>query len=191
MKKAFLVRVFTFLIPFVVLLMGFEVFARSIPNSYKYKKEWMEANKKSVQLLVLGESATYRAIDVSMIPNAFCLANPSQLLEIDSFLLSEYVDQCPNLRTVILPLDYCNLFLNSYEDRDGKDWNLAIYYNLYMGYDKHGSFSKYHYEISCPQILLSKFKKYISKILSGKDYHINCDTLGWGGKIMKIRKSKT
>ncbi len=180
--KKFFTNVFLFLLPLFVLLVGVELVARSIPNNFRYKTEWMDKNKESVQILVLGESATYRAVNTGMLRNAFCLANPSQVLEIDSFLLSKYIGECPQLKTVILPLDYGNIFHSSYEDRGGKDWNLAIYYNLYMGYNKHGIFSKYHYETSCPRILISKLSKYLSNTCSGKGYRISCDSLGWGGQ---------
>lgn len=188
--KKFFTNVLLFLLPLIVLLVGVELVARSIPNNFRYKTEWMDKNKESLRILVLGESATYRAVNTGMLRNAFCLANPSQVLEIDSFLLSKYIGECPQLKTVILPLDYGNLFHCSYEDRGGKDWNLAIYYNLYMGYDKHGIFSKYHYETSCPMILISKFKKYLSKTLSGKKYQISCDSLGWGGRNNKDKEIK-
>ncbi len=154
-----------------------EMYARSIPNSYRYKKEWMDAHCDSVNLLIMGNSHML-SIDPSLFKNAFNLANSSQNLEYDCWLLKEYVGKCPNLSVVLLPVDYHNMFSVDYEIKDASSWNRSIYYNLYMGYPKHGYLSMYHYELACSRFMISKILKYTYSVIIGSPYDIKCDKLG-------------
>ena len=179
MKRVFIIKVVLFLIPLLAFAVGIETFVRSIPNSYSYKKQWMEGHKDSVETIILGNSHMYAAIDASLMRNAFNLSNSAQRLEIDSWLLSEYIDKCPNLKNVLVNIDDMNLFSSDYENSD-KLWNRAIYYNLYMNYPKHGNLSMYHYEISCPMSTCSKIERFILSVATRKIYNIDCDSLGRG-----------
>lgn len=182
MKNRFVLRVVIFTLPFFLILVVAEVFARSIPNHYKYKAEWMDKNCNSVKCLVLGNSHMFAGVDPSQLDGCFNLANPSQKLEYDYFLLSKYIDECPNLSVVILMVNYLNLFDKPYELKDGADWNRAIYYNLYFDYPKHSILSKYHYEAACSIYMCSKIEHFIKSKLTGASYDIGCDSLGKGTK---------
>lgn len=189
MKNRFVLKTVVFAIPFLFLLVVAEVFARSIPNSYKYKAEWMEKNCDSVKCLVFGNSHMFAGVNPSLLDGCFILANPSQKLEYDSFLLSKYIDTCPNLSTVLLMVNYINLFDKPYELKGGTDWNRAIYYNLYFVYPKHGIFSKYHYETACSIYMCSKIEHFLKSKVAGYVYDIKCDSLGKGTKYQYTPKT--
>ena len=179
MKKVFLYKVFVFILPLFIGVFGIELCARSIPNTFTYKRQWMEDHKDSIETLILGSSHMFSAIEPSLLRNAFNLANSAQNLEIDSWLLSEYIEKCPNLKNVLVNIDNMNMFMLDYESSD-KIWNRAIYYNLYFDYPKHGIFSRYHYEVSCPKLLCHKVEKYITSKFRHELYGIDCDSLGRG-----------
>lgn len=177
MKKRFLLGTLYFIMPLVILAICAEMFARSIPNSYRYKKEWMDAHCDSVKTLILGNSHLM-TFDASLFERGFNLSNSSQSPEYDRWLLEKYINKCPQLSTVIIPVDYHNLFAGEYEGKDIADWNRAVYYNLYMDCPKHGALSMYHYELSCSRLMLKKIGEYSLSKLLGEDYVINCDSLG-------------
>ena len=54
--RKFCLRTVCFLIPVALLLMGLEVYVRSLPNSYKQKYQWMEQHADEVEVLLLGNS---------------------------------------------------------------------------------------------------------------------------------------
>lgn len=178
--KRFLCRLVLFFLPLLLLAVVGELYARSIPNSYKYKHDWMEQHKDSVRTLILGGSSLYSAIIPDQLTNSFNLSNSAQILEVDNWLITKYIDQCTNLRTVILPMDIINMFAVGYEKRSSSDWNRAIYYNLYMDYNKNSVFSKFHYEMACPQFMIKKIAKYTFATINGRTFDYQCDSLGRG-----------
>lgn len=54
--KQFKLKIVLFCMPLLLLAIAAEILARSIPNNYRYKYEWMEAHKDSVETLILGDS---------------------------------------------------------------------------------------------------------------------------------------
>lgn len=136
----------------------------------------MQENSNRLKTLILGSSHAYAAVNPEMLDSAFNLANSSQRLEYDYFLLTRYYKHCKNLKNVILTIDCYNMFLPAYEE-GASDWNRVIYYHIYMGNTKHHFFSKYSWELGCNTMLLSKLKSLIKYAINGK-IDIQCDSLG-------------
>lgn len=149
-----------------------EICDRKLPNAYKYKYEWMQQNANDVETLVLGNSHTYYGIQPKYLKgNAFNLANPSQLLEHDFFLLKYWSDKYVKLKTVILPISYFTLFANDIESYRCR------YYRIYMDCDLYPSYSfSYNFEIADPKTALFKFSKFIFGINEEVDWF--CDKYG-------------
>jgi len=186
--KRLLIQVFIFLTPLAILAIGVESFVRTIPNSYRFKKEWMDNNCQKVKTLILGNSHLNSAIIPSQMESAFNLTNSSQSLEYDSWLLSCYIKNCPNLETVLLSLDYHNLFYTEYEKANDKNNCLPIYYHIYMDYPKHVCLPKYCLELSCPRFLCGKVEDYIISRLKRTTYDFRCDSLGRFGSNLKNQR---
>ena len=132
----------------------------------------MQQNANEVETLILGSSHSYYGIQPKYLKGkAFNLANPSQLLEQDLFLLKYWSDKYMKLKTVILPISYFSLFakdLASYRCR---------YYRIYMDCDLYPSYSfSYNFEIAEPKTALFKFRKYIFGISEEVDWF--CDKYG-------------
>ena len=152
--------------PIAILAIGIEIYAEHIPNSYTYKRQYMEQHADEIQTLVLGHSCAYDGIDASVLPAAFNLANSSQCFEDDYRLLVKYLPQMDSLKTVILPMSYSSLQMVSSSNR-------RVYYTIYMDIYPRWPLSKYSFECFNLELMLKK----IAKHLLNEDI-VRCDSLG-------------
>lgn len=140
--------------------------AESIPNSYTYKRDYMEQHGAQIKTLILGSSNAYDGLNPSVLPHAFNLANSSQTLEDDYRLLAKYIDLMDSLQTVIVGLGYHSLGATTEDNR-------RTYYTIYMDLYPRWPISKYSFEICNPEMLVKKIIKYaVSRDVS------RCDSLG-------------
>ena len=150
-----------------LLLFGaLEWVAESIPNSYTYKRDYMEQQGGEIKTLILGSSNAYDGLNPSVLPNAFNLANSSQTLEDDYRLLAKYIDSMDSLRTVIIGLGYHSLAATTEDNR-------RTYYTIYMDLYPRWPLSKYSFEVCNLETLVKKIIKYaVSRDVT------RCDSLG-------------
>lgn len=175
MKKFLIKTIFTFIIPFLLLLGVTEWIFRSMPNDHKYKDERFTQICDSVRVVSFGSSHGHYGIrpDCMSLP-AFNMGMPSQSIKYDHFLFYKYVDKCPNLSYVILPISYFSLVD---ELEDGAGWARAKGYTIYMGYKEHGYSPIFNLELINKERYLGLVK------MLGKEFSfITCDSLGWGCK---------
>ena len=164
--KKFLRHIGLFLLPIVLVVIVLEIVAEAIPNSYTYKREFMEQHGSHIHTLILGSSNAYDGINPSVLPSAFNLANSSQTLEDDYRLLAKYVDSMDSLKTVILGLGYHSLGATSEDNR-------RTYYTIYMDLYPRWPISKYSFEVFNLELLTKKIIKYaVSRDVT------RCDSLG-------------
>lgn len=143
-----------------------EIVAESIPNSYTYKREYIEQHSAEIQTLILGSSNAYDGLNPSVLPHAFNLANSSQTLEDDYRLLAKYIDTMDSLQTVIIGLGYHSLGATTEDNR-------RTYYTIYMDLYPRCPLSKYSFEVCNPEMLVKKIIKYaVSRDVT------RCDSLG-------------
>lgn len=143
-----------------------EFVAEAIPNSYTYKRDYMEQQGAQIQTLILGSSNAYDGLNPSVLPYAFNLANSSQTLEDDYRLLAKYIDSMDSLQTVIVGLGYHSLGATTEDNR-------RTYYTIYMDLYPRWPISKYSFEVCNPEMLVKKIIKYaVSRDVT------RCDSLG-------------
>ena len=123
--KRFLQDIGLFAIVALIFFGALEWGAESIPNSYTYKREYIEQHGAEIQTLILGSSNAYDGLNPSVMPQAFNLANSSQTLEDDYRLLERYIDDIDSLQTVIVGLGYHSLGAVTEDNR-------RTYYTIYM-----------------------------------------------------------
>ena len=153
--KKFIKRLIIFLIPILILFILLEYAIRQIPNTYKYKNEWMSQHADSLNTLILGNSHCMSGVNPLYLTNsAFNFANSSQDLERDYFVLTKYENMYNNLKCVILSFSYCTL----QDKMDNTDKSRLKYYGIYMGYEKY----KYSVEITS-SITYEKIKDYLKE----------------------------
>ena len=164
--RKFLRHIGLFLLPIVMAAIGLEWVAEAIPNSYTYKRAYMERHGGVVKTLILGSSNAYDGINPTVLPGAFNLANSSQTLEDDYRLLERYIDDMDSLQTVIVGLGYHSLGAMTEDNR-------RTYYTIYMGLYPRWPISKYSFEVFNLELLMKKIIKYaVSRDVT------RCDSLG-------------
>ena len=164
--KKFLRNIALYALPVLVVAVLMEFVAEAIPNSYTYKREYMEQHGAEIQTLILGSSNAYDGLNPCVLPNAFNLANSSQTLEDDYRLLAKYIDSMDSLRTVMVGLGFHSLAATP-------EANRRMYYTIYMDLYPRWSLSKYSFEVCNPEMLVKKIIKYaVSRDVT------RCDSLG-------------
>jgi hypothetical protein len=164
--QKFLQKILTYTVPIALLAIGLEIYVERIPNSYTYKRTYMEKHAAQIQTLVLGSSYAYDGIDAEVLPNAFNLANSSQCFEDDYRLLQRYIVDMDSLQTVILPLSYSSLQMVSSSNRRG-------YYTIYMDLYPRWPLSKYSFECCNLELMTKKIIKHALR-----EDVVRCDSLG-------------
>lgn len=172
----FIIKLITFSLPIIGILILMELNIRKIPNDYIYKKNYLELNSKKIKVLFLGSSHTYYGINpIYLNDSSFNCALVSQSLNIDYEILKKSVHKLTNLKIVVIPIDYLTMF-NTIENTIEK-WRLKNY-NLYFGLNLKNS------KIDL-EIIDNNFKSNINQILNYKFHNktnLSCNTLGFGTK---------
>ena len=146
---------------------------RSIPNDYAFKEEMLTSKCDSIKVLSFGSSHAHYGIRPDcMSLSAFNIGMPSQSIKYDHFLFYKYIDKCPNLSFVILPVSYFSLVT---ELEDGDAWAVAKGYSIYMGYKEHGLNPIYNFEFINKEKYLE-----LAKMLGKPITYLTSDSLGWG-----------
>ncbi len=164
--KKFLRNIALYALPVLIVAVVMEIVAEAIPNSYTYKREYMEQHGVQIQTLILGSSNAYDGLNPSVLPHAFNLANSSQTLEDDYRLLAKNIDSMDSLQTVIVGLGYHSLGATTEDNR-------RTYYTIYMDLYPRWPISKYSFEVCNPEMLVKKIIKYVVS----RDV-TRCDSLG-------------
>lgn len=164
--KRFLRNMVLFVLPLLIIAVVMEFVAEAIPNSYTYKRDYMEHHGSQIRTLILGSSNAYDGLNPSVLPYAFNLANSSQTLEDDYRLLAKYINSMDSLQTVIVGLGYHSLGATP-------EANRRTYYTIYMDLYPRWPISKYSFEVCNPAMLVKKIIKYaVSRDVT------RCDSLG-------------
>jgi len=162
--KRFIRDIVIFVVVLLILFGGAEWVAESIPNSYTYKRDYMELYGGEIKTLILGSSNAYDGLNPCVLPNAFNLANSSQTLEDDYRLLAKYIDSMDSLRTVIVGLGYHSLAATP-------EANRRMYYTIYMDLYSRWPLSRYSFELFDLEALTKKIIKYVvSRDVTRCDY---------------------
>ena len=164
--RKFLKKILLYALPIILMAVAMELLVEQIPNSYTYKRQYMEQHASEIQTLVLGSSYAYDGIDAELLPSAFNLANSSQCFEDDYRLLSKYLLQMDSLKAVLLPLSYSSLQMVSSSNRRG-------YYTIYMDLYPRWPISKYSFECCNLELMTKKIIKH-----SLREDVVRCDSLG-------------
>lgn len=172
--KKFLRYCTLFALPILIAALPVEYIIRQVPNPYKYKYEWMQRNAEDVEVLVFGSSHTFYGIRPEFFDGkAFSLANVSQGIRQDLFLLKYWADRYKQLKTIIVPISFSSWFGHGLEY--GTESYRCRYYKIYMDCDLYSDWSLYNLELSDMRTALGKLGKYIS---NGND--LGYDKYGWG-----------
>ena len=164
--RRFIRNIALYALPVLIIAVALEFVAESIPNSYTYKRDYMEQHGAQIEMLILGSSNAYDGLNPSVLPHAFNLANTSQTLEDDYRMLAKYISSMDSLQTVIVGLGYHSLGATTEDNR-------RTYYTIYIDLYPRWPISKYSFEVCNPEMLIKKIIKYaVSRDVT------RCDSLG-------------
>lgn len=118
--------------PILLVWMCIEVFYRFVPNNYTQKASEIKKNYDS-EVLVLGNSHAFYGINPDdFSKKTYNFSNISQSLYFDELLLKKHLENFPNLKYVVLTVDYFSL---SQIDNSSEDIYRKYYYEQYMDLD--------------------------------------------------------
>lgn len=164
--QRFIRHIIFFALPVVIGAIVIECVVERIPNSYTYKQAYMEQHAADIHTLILGSSHAYDGLAPTEMPKAFNLANSSQTLEDDYWLLVRHIEDMDSLQTVVLGVGYSSLSMLTNDNR-------RLYYTIYMDLYPRFPISKYSFEVFNLELLS---KKLVKQIIS-RDV-VRCDSLG-------------
>ena len=152
--KRFLRHIAWIVLPVIAVAIGLEIAAEAIPNSYTYKRQYMERHGREIKTLILGSSNAYDGLCPEVFTcGAFNLANSSQTLEDDYRLLARYIDTMDSLETVIVGLGYHSL-------GEAQETHRRTYYTIYMDLYPRWPINRHSLEVFDMRLLTKKIIKY-------------------------------
>jgi hypothetical protein len=129
--RPFFTKLVIFLLPLLLAGGYIESKLSGINNSYNKKRQFLERQLDSVQVLITGNSQSLYSINPACFSHpGFNLSNISQSLYYDNVLLSNYQSRLPNLKLVIIHLSYFSLYLPELEHSE-ESWRDYFYYRFW------------------------------------------------------------
>ncbi len=159
-----------------------EVLLQKIPNDYKIKKEYLDNEADSVEVLYLGSSHILYGINpVFSKYKTYNAAYVSQSLFYDKEILYKYRNNWKNLKCIVIPIDYFSLF---YKLEEGIESWRAKNYAIYWGLSAQINIAN-NFEITANKVPINilRLKDYYRKHIS----NIGVTNLGFGsGHNLKV-----
>lgn len=126
----FIFKIFILILPLCFLFGFVEYKLKKIPNGYNKKRELLESQLDSINVLALGASQTLFAVNPDYFScKGFNLSNVSQSLYYDTQLTLKYIDKMKNLKCVIVSISYYTFW---YQLSDGIDeWRDYYYFHFW------------------------------------------------------------
>lgn len=117
-----------FILPPVIILTYIE-FINRIDSPFHAKSQFITKNKNSIEIMILGSSQTWRAINPEYLTIKVApLAHGGSSFNINYLLFNKYITQLPKLKAILLETSY-----HTFEDYLDKSWNENYFYNIYYG----------------------------------------------------------
>jgi len=173
--KHFFYKVTLFILLITLTCLLTEYFLRRIPNEYTLKREYLDKNSDSIEVLFLGGSHGRSGFNpVYMTKRSFNAAQHSQSLDYDFEILKKYQNKWSNLQYIILPISYGTMFSKLATGPEAwRAKSYIIYFDIILTDNL-----RYHTEIM-NGILGTQFYRLYS-YYSKKIDEVNCTDLGWG-----------
>jgi hypothetical protein len=107
------------------------------------KRQLFEQNKGSVQCLITGTSHTLNGINPTLLPiKTLNLAEDGKPIELDMEIIEKNLDQLPQLKYVIFPVDYFTFYFTGLREESAA--KLYHHWNLKDGFIKSYTLKRFH-----------------------------------------------
>ena len=178
--KKFLIHVITFSLLVVVVFSVIEISLLYIPNTYSYKRDYLEKHLHDIRILCLGNSYIEEGIRPEMIGNGcFNMAISGRDIVFDAEIAKTYFQDMNHLEVVIMPLDYSKFEFgrghkNPLDTRVDVDRMTVTYRCMHYKYmnlhvDDFWLWSE----------ILNSQLNYMSRFWQSSRENIECDSLGY------------
>lgn len=152
----FLINISRFLLPFFLPLIILELSVRN--NTFKAKANYIHQNKDSIEVMILGSSQNWRAINPKYLSNKIApLAHGGSAINLDFLLFDKYIELLPNLKVVIFELGYHNL-----EDYRDSNWSKNHLFYIYYGINNYDAKPFLNENF----LLTANFKEYLKRFIT-------------------------
>lgn len=156
-------------------------------NEYKYKNSYLEKNKSTIEVLCLGPSSAYFAVNPHYFKmKAFNATHVSQTINYDNFIWDKFAGQMDSLKCVILTIDYWSPF--STMETSGEPWrtrNYRLYYGCdFHKYDPKSNFETYNFNM----VLWKRVYNALGNLFKGH-VELGIDSLGYGTDYTLSKRS--
>lgn len=152
-----------------------EWLARSVPNDYRYKCDYLDHHAAAVEVLVLGGSQGLFGVDPALLhAPAFNACHISQSINFDYEILKKYAPRLTHLQTIVVTMSYPTL--GGRIEHSIESWRVKNY-NLYYG------IKAYSRAVDYTELLSHRFQDNITLITDYYYRHrsnIHCSPMGWG-----------
>jgi len=113
----------------LVVLAAMVIYKQQYHASYSNKRRLLDANKEQISCLIAGSSHTYQGINPALFPiKTINIAEVNKPIQIDIEIIEKYINQLPNLKYVIIPIDYFTFYFSGlselFSPRYYHHWNL-------------------------------------------------------------------
>lgn len=188
--KKFLKNISIFGIVLLLITIAIECLLLKRPNSYSYKRMYVEEHINDIKCLLLGNSHIEESLNANLMGSGvFNLAISGRKIIYDIELAKNYVPNMNSIETIIMPLDYTEFYFgrehhNQNEQRDRNprldDTYKCMYYK-YMGIRIDGFW--YWSEF------LNSTLDFMKRFVQNEEEAIGCDSLGYVKLELSKRKS--
>ena len=187
--RKFLTNIAIFSILVFLLFTTIEVALLFIPNTYSYKRDYLENHINDIRVLLMGSSYIEEGVCPGLIGDGcFNMAIAGRNIVYDAEIAKKYFSQMSHLEVVIMPLDY-SIFefgrghKNPLDTRD-TDRLTDTYKCMYYKYmNLHIDSFIYWSEILNSQL------NYISRFWQSRQENVECDSLGYVAVGLNERKA--
>lgn len=186
--KKFIVNCGVFLFVILIVFTSIEVALLYVPNTYSYKREYLEKHLNEIEILLLGNSYIEESVRPDIIGNnCFNLAISGRDIIFDSEIVGRYFSLMKKLRVVVMPLDYSKFEfgrgkknpMDTRKNLDGMTDTYRCMHYKYMGLHVGGFL--YWSEILNSQL------NYMSRFCQPREGSVECDSLGYIKLVLSKR----
>ena len=187
--RKFLVKITIFSILVFLLFATIEVTLLFIPNTYSYKRDYLEKHINDIRILLMGSSYIEEGVNpVYVGENCFNIAIAGRNIVFDAEIAKKYFHQMNRLEIVMIPLDYSKFEFgrgrkNPLDTRIDLDLMTDTYKCMHYKYmNLHVDGFMYWSEILNSQL------NYISRFWQSRQENVECDSLGYHALALKNRQ---
>ena len=178
--RKFLTNIAIFSILVFLLFTTIEVALLFIPNTYSYKRDYLENHINDIRVLLMGSSYIEEGVCPKLIGDGcFNIAISGRNIVYDAEIVKKYLPQMNHLQVVIIPLDYSKFEFgrghkNPLDTRIDLDLMTDTYRCMHYKYmNLHVDDFWYWSEILNSQL------NYISRFWQSREENVECDSLGF------------